>query len=273
MRAGPSEVLRIYSRHIYVAVNSKMPIEGITGKEDVECNPTSEKFYTGVEKRESQGCYEYKFPTPKASEYLKLLRFRHNLWIREMLQGLLHSTLQYPKHRPGYVAYIEKFLGISLPSPEDLSSESFKEGNILPETKTEQALEIGAKNESVDEICLPEEIVDAEKFEEGSVVKIRVNRYERDPAARKACLEYYGLKCQACGFDFRENYGNVGEGFIHVHHLKPLSEIQKNYVINPVSDMRPVYPNCHAMIHRKRPPYTIEEIKNIVQEAKKKRMT
>ncbi|MEG4267597.1 HNH endonuclease, partial [Microcoleus sp. Pol12A4] len=53
-------------------------------------------------------------------------------------------------------------------------------------------------------------------------------------------------------------------GFIHVHHIIPLSEINQEYEVNPIQDLRPLCPNCHAMIHRKYPPFTIEEIKDLL---------
>ncbi len=59
-------------------------------------------------------------------------------------------------------------------------------------------------------------------------------------------------------------YGQIGEGFIHVHHLKPLSEIGQEYEVDPIEDLRPVCPNCHAMLHRKKPPYTIEQLKDLI---------
>ena len=59
-------------------------------------------------------------------------------------------------------------------------------------------------------------------------------------------------------------YGERGVGFIHVHHLKPLSEISKEYEVDPIGDLRPLCPNCHAMIHR-RPEMGIEELKELIQ--------
>lgn len=52
-------------------------------------------------------------------------------------------------------------------------------------------------------------------------------------------------------------------GFIHVHHINQISDIGKEYEVDPIKDLIPVCPNCHAMIHSKRPAFTIEEIKEI----------
>lgn len=58
------------------------------------------------------------------------------------------------------------------------------------------------------------------------------------------------LKCEVpgCGFDFEERYGEVGRGFAHVHHLRPLAEAPAP-VQTRLEDLAVVCPNCHAMIH------------------------
>lgn len=106
----------------------------------------------------------------------------------------------------------------------------------------------------------PEEVEDEAHFEGGLKV-IKVNKYERDPDARKKCIGHYDRMCQVCGFDFEAKYGVIGEGFIHVHHIVPISAIGKQYEVDPIKDMRPVCPNCHAMLHKRTPPFTLEELK------------
>ena len=104
-------------------------------------------------------------------------------------------------------------------------------------------------------------------FREGTTSQILVNAYERNPQARNKCIEHYGTSCFVCGFNFGKVFGQLGEGFIHVHHLKPISEIGQEYEINPIEDMRPVCPNCHAMIHRQTPLLSIEEIQALLQKS------
>jgi len=101
-------------------------------------------------------------------------------------------------------------------------------------------------------------------FSEGASSNVSITRYERNPHARKACLNHYGYACTICDFDFQEFYGEAGQEFIHVHHLNEISGQDGEYEINPVKDLRPVCPNCHAIIHRKRPAYTIEEMKDML---------
>jgi predicted HNH restriction endonuclease len=91
-----------------------------------------------------------------------------------------------------------------------------------------------------------------------------VNAYERNPEARRRCIEHYGSRCCICGFDFGAVYGSALAEFIHVHHCRPLSEIAGEYVVDPIEDLRPVCPNCHAVIHRRTPPFTIEEVRSML---------
>jgi 5-methylcytosine-specific restriction enzyme A len=104
-------------------------------------------------------------------------------------------------------------------------------------------------------------------YREGTVERIEVNRYERDPRARRACLQHWGHDCVVCGFSFKKTYGALGEGFIHVHHLRELSTVPADYEVDPVIDMRPVCPNCHAMLHRRQPALTPDELQGLLSGA------
>lgn len=114
----------------------------------------------------------------------------------------------------------------------------------------------------------PDEVDSVQTFREGAVRQVSVNAYEREPKARQKCIDYYGSSCSICGFDFGRAFGQLGKGFIHVHHLRPLSEIAEEYEIDPIKDLRPVCPNCHAMIHRSSPPLSLEQIKMLLKSAR-----
>ncbi len=101
-------------------------------------------------------------------------------------------------------------------------------------------------------------------FVEGAAKQIWTNRYERSASARRTCIKKYGFTCSVCNFDFEKIYGQIGSEYIHVHHIVPLSEHSEEYSINPIRDLRPVCPNCHAMIHTRKPPYTIEEMRQLI---------
>lgn len=98
---------------------------------------------------------------------------------------------------------------------------------------------------------------------EGGMTKVLVNKYERDRGARRECVKHYGAICQVCEFDFEKHYGNLGKGFIHVHHIVSLSSITKKYKVDPLTDLIPVCPNCHCMLHKKIPAYTVDELKKL----------
>lgn len=113
------------------------------------------------------------------------------------------------------------------------------------------------------------EQVDGETYPEGAVQPITVNRYERSEKARAACVDHYGSKCYVCGFDFSAVYGPDFFGFIHVHHLCELSAIGEEYQVDPIADLRPVCPNCHAVIHSRTPCLRIEEVRRMLTSGRK----
>jgi 5-methylcytosine-specific restriction protein A len=88
--------------------------------------------------------------------------------------------------------------------------------------------------------------------------------YERNPILRLECIKHHGTDCKICNFSFLSTYGSIGENFCHVHHLMPLSEVKQERSVDPIKDLIPVCPNCHAMMHRRVPPLTPLELKNIL---------
>ena len=105
------------------------------------------------------------------------------------------------------------------------------------------------------------ELTHAETYEDGAARQVLVNRYERDAKARRRCIEHHGVCCAVCGHDFEKRYGEIGKGFIHVHHLRPLGRLKSSYRLDPRKDLIPVCPNCHAMLHRQDPPFDIEQLR------------
>ena len=94
--------------------------------------------------------------------------------------------------------------------------------------------------------------------EHQKLVSSHYNRYERDPRARKACLDFHGPICQACGIDLRAIYGpELGTRAVHVHHIRPMaSHGGKPYKLDPKKDLVPLCPNCHNVIHKTDPVLT-----------------
>ncbi|MET1065359.1 MAG: HNH endonuclease [Arthrobacter sp.] len=101
-----------------------------------------------------------------------------------------------------------------------------------------------------------------------AVTRVEVNRFERDPDARRACIAHHGTSCAACGFSFEQRYGEIGKDFIPVHHLVPVSQLGSGYELDPISDLVPLCANCHAMAHYGVvSPRTVAELRRIIADA------
>jgi predicted restriction endonuclease len=131
------------------------------------------------------------------------------------------------------------------------------------QNKTDVKAELAKLNSDIN-IVYPDDIESTEKFIEGKSKKVLVNVFERNTVARSLCIEHYGFKCQVCEFDFEKRFGEIGRNFIHVHHIVDISTIGSEYELDPILDLIPVCPNCHSMLHKKKPAYKIEELKSII---------
>jgi 5-methylcytosine-specific restriction protein A len=149
---------------------------------------------------------------------------------------------------------------------EVLSAESSIQHGLLTEPESELiefslAVFSALLPRESDEFHSPEETLG---FPEGAVTKVEVNKYERDPRNRRAAIALHGISCQVCGFNFEEKYGRVGSDYVVVHHLVPVSELGENYILDPASDLATLCANCHAMAHRRTPPYGLDELKALL---------
>ena len=106
--------------------------------------------------------------------------------------------------------------------------------------------------------------INVNSYKEGAVRSTISKRYERNPQARLLCLESNGYSVSVCGFNFGDTYGKLGQDYIHVHHITPISTIGEEYEINPQTDLVPICPNCHAMIHKVTPPLQINELQKLI---------
>jgi len=139
-------------------------------------------------------------------------------------------------------------------------------GVAIPDEVAEQLEKLWVNYATGHSVWIPEEVVEATPIFEGALNRISVNAYERNSEARRKCIAHYGTSCSICGFDFRQAYGVVGKYLIHVHHLRQLAEIGKEYQIDPIRDLRPVCPNCHAIIHRRKPAYSVKEVQAFLRD-------
>lgn len=104
---------------------------------------------------------------------------------------------------------------------------------------------------------------------EGMPYQALVTRYERKKVNREACVQLRGLRCSACGLDFSAVYGELGAGYIEVHHTTPVSDLGPDYRVDVLKDLVPLCANCHAMVHRKSPPLLVDELAALVAERKR----
>lgn len=113
---------------------------------------------------------------------------------------------------------------------------------------------------------ISEKSQEEEYYSEGEIKMYFGKRYERNAKNRKNAITTHGINCAVCNFNFEAFYGLHGKGFIEVHHLEPISTFEQERTINPATDLAPVCPNCHRMLHRnKNKVLRIEELKNMMK--------
>jgi len=105
-------------------------------------------------------------------------------------------------------------------------------------------------------------------YEEGRKINVHMDKHERNPINRQICLAAKGYTCAVCGFNFSETYGEIGLDTIEVHHMIPVASMGEGYIVRPIEEMVPVCSNCHTIIHKKNPPFSVEEVKEFIQQKK-----
>lgn len=101
-------------------------------------------------------------------------------------------------------------------------------------------------------------------FAEGALRQLSVNAHERSGKARNHAIAIHGTECCVCGISFERVYGEIGKGFIHIHHLDPIANAATNRQVDSRRDLVPVCPNCHVMLHRRNPPFTPEDLRKMM---------
>jgi len=105
-----------------------------------------------------------------------------------------------------------------------------------------------------------------ESLSEGTPSKRYVTMYERNPKYRKQAIAIHGDSCSACGFNFGKFYGEYAEGYIHIHHVVPVSEFELPKKIDPETDLVPLCANCHSVVHQKKDKtLSINDIRNLIE--------
>lgn len=74
------------------------------------------------------------------------------------------------------------------------------------------------------------------------------------------------LACEACDFDFSDRYGDLGQGFIEVHHRIPVASLAPGSKTR-LDDLALVCANCHRMLHRKKALLSVEDLRSLISNA------
>jgi hypothetical protein len=237
LNVGPVEVLVLYPDEVYLILYDPQDGYFVEGKVDSYIGASS-IYYPSVPVNQ----FLCRLPPEKISELYPLIADSHQKFVRIAAERR-KKTSWSASFSPGIIRYLNAFLKMNLPMPSYYYYID-------------------------DEALFPDQVSKDETHFEGALYNVQVNRYERDKQARAICIQHYGLSCSICNFNFKKVYGTTGDNFIHVHHLLPLSEINEKYQVDPIADLRPVCPNCHAIIHKRKPPYKIEEVRLMLSKVK-----
>ena len=101
---------------------------------------------------------------------------------------------------------------------------------------------------------------------EGQELEILTKKRERSRNNRLLALRIHGHICFTCGLNPKEKFGEQFD-VIEIHHVEPLSELSVARVYDPHTDLIPLCPNCHRLIHTRMPAYTPDELKIKIQES------
>lgn len=96
--------------------------------------------------------------------------------------------------------------------------------------------------------------------EEGKRVKRTIIFIKRNRAIIQIKKQGSDGKCELCKFDFSKYYKLTTKDCLEVHHINPVSE-NKGLRVTKLSDLIIICPNCHSLIHSKKPPISYEEMK------------
>lgn len=168
-------------------------------------------------------------------------RLRTRMWWPSRLTENISSVNGYPYMR------FER-IGLNQYQVEFISEAILKTDNDVGNQQTYEVWESNSSNA------------------EGRLISYYTTLYERKTKNREKAIKIHGTRCRVCGMSFQEKYGELGAGFIEIHHIKPLYSLKEEVVVNPETDLVPVCSNCHRMIHRKKGyVYSTEELKKSVK--------
>ena len=222
-----------------IYLNQLSRLEGINILENLGMNQSSAHDYIYSYSNLIQGKLFTRTTNVYAIEY-----YLERIYSENGLTGLKNALLSLSQH----IDYYEEVSGTKIKKRKEIYNKYYE---LIKDLS--------------DEAIYPDEVDLDKDYSEGKTKKVLINAYERNLIARKKCIEHFGLNCQVCNFNFESKFGDLGKNFIHVHHKIDISAIGREYSVNPIKDLITVCPNCHSMLHKRKPAYSIEELKNIIK--------
>lgn len=114
-------------------------------------------------------------------------------------------------------------------------------------------------------------VIDERTVMEGEL-RTRTQEYRtRSRDLRRTAIEHYSkngrISCKSCQFEFASAYPGLGDGYIQIHHLKPVSYMRGEELdmANALDNVCPLCANCHQMVHRNTPPMSIDELRSYLR--------
>jgi putative restriction endonuclease len=104
-------------------------------------------------------------------------------------------------------------------------------------------------------------------MQEGGKKVVYSTRYERQPKLRARAIALHGTSCFACEMSMRDRYGEDAKDYIQVHHKRPLSLAGGAILIDPKTDLAPLCPNCHAIVHLGKVVRSINQVRQMLGKA------
>ena len=215
---------------------------------------------------------------------------RHRVTVRfgnysgSIIRQIAHATAEQVKLARALVRSVENAATLSFPEGMDsdrwkittpafmLSAERKVDGDRQSDEKVVETCEtvvvpiMAALAELIgyEETPVPG-FEDANGELEGEVIIATVQRRERNPRNRLLSLHIHGHRCAACGTDPRDTYGQAHGDVLEVHHLQPLSQIDKPRAYDPRTDLVPLCPTCHRVVHSRPPvPWSLAEVREMM---------
>jgi 5-methylcytosine-specific restriction protein A len=215
--------------------------------------------------------YFQKGPNPGAESAQELSEVLRSIPIEQ-------ERAESPKFRsPQSVTYkLQNFVAIDPSRPTQgfshggkLDQEVFDRFAGDPEELHEVATAIRANLGSLSRKEAEESEESVEEAEEGQVLTRLHRKRERSAKLRRAKKkrveeETGRLACEACDLDFGERYGARGKGFIECHHIVPLHTLKPNQRTK-LDDLALLCPNCHRILHMRKPWLTVEAVRDLVK--------